>query len=453
VAIERLTAEDDLMLRMDEVWPQDVGALTIFEGGELFDPVEGVRLDEVHRRLAGRLHLVPRFRQRIRTPRRGLGGRLWEDDPSFRLEDHVHLRPLPPGSGEAGLLAAMEEIRSRRLDASRPLWEMWLLPGALEGRIGLFVRMHHAIGDGRAAMTILGALLDPVADTPIPLELPWDPAPGPSWPALLADSLRRRAGRVARAIWLLLRPWVVVRAALGAWPALRELVADEPAPATSLDRLVGPGRRIAVVRARTDDVRHVARAHGATSNDLLLALVTGGLRALLSSRGEAVDDLEVRAYVPVSLRGRMRGTTEGNLITQMVVPLPVGEADPARRLRTIAAVTSARKPMRRASLGSLFRIGWVSRLLLEGIKRQRVNVTCASVPGPRRPLYIGSARLVDIFPLENLIGKVSLGVAAISYAGAHDICITADRDAYPDLERFSDGMCRELEALRSAVRT
>jgi hypothetical protein len=186
-------------------------------------------------------------------------------------------------------------------------------------------------------------------------------------------------------------------------------------------------------------------------NDVLLTVIAGGLHGLLQSRGEPVDDLELPIYVPVSLRRQRAGQEGGNLITQMVVPLPLSESDPARRLRRIAAATAERKAMARPSLGTMFRNRIVGGVMLKLVARQRVNVVSADLPGPVRPLYFAGARLLEVFPLLNLIGTVSLGVGALSYAGQFNIMVVADADSYPDLDVFAAAVQDQLRMLTGWV--
>lgn len=164
--MERLTANDRVMLWPDAIWPQEIGALAVLEGTVLLDSSGEVRIEEVRRAVESRLHLVPRFRQLLYVPRPGLGGPLWVDATTFNLADHVRIAPLPAPGDEATLLSAVQRLRRRRLDRSRPLWEMWFLPGLPDKRVGLFVRMHHAIADGIAGLATVGAFLDPVPDPP-----------------------------------------------------------------------------------------------------------------------------------------------------------------------------------------------------------------------------------------------------------------------------------------------
>jgi diacylglycerol O-acyltransferase / wax synthase len=451
MSIERLSLEDQLMLGASATWPQHIGAFALLDGTALLDASGRLRIDAVRDAIAGRLHLLRRFRQRIHVPRRGLGPPLWVDAPGFALGEHVRVLPLRAPLGEVELLDAIEQLWRRPMDPSRPLWEIWLMTGLPERRVGLFVKMHHAMGDGIAAMTTVAAFLDTGPDAPTEPPRPWTPEPIPSTGRLLADTLGRHVAGFVAALSILVRPWTALRQMAAAWPATRELIAEEPAPRTSLDRLVGVDRRLAVVRTTVDRVREIAHCHDATVNDVLLAATAGGLRTLLHGRGDRVEGTTVRIYVPVSLRRRLRGPQHGNLIAQMVVPVRFDASDPGLRLRHIAAETTTRKARSRMPLGTLFRGRLATRLILKAVNRQRVNVTTASIPGPTKPMYLAGARMLEVVPVLPLIGKVALGVGVVSYAGTFAIGITADRDAYPDLERFTAGVRDELHALGIAT--
>jgi WS/DGAT/MGAT family acyltransferase len=451
-SLDRLTALDRLMLGASKHWPQDIGALAILDGTSLLDLTGELRIDAVREAIASRLHLVPRFRQVIHVPRRGLGGPLWVDAPRFDVRDHVVVRPLPFGTDEAGLLEVTEELRSERFDPSRPLWRMWFMPGLPDGRVAMFVKLHHSVADGMAAMTMIAAFLDADPSVPITPASPWTPAAPPSDRELFIDNLRRHVRAAGRAGSMLLRPGTTLRHAREAWPAIRELLAEEPATRTSLDRVVGPDRSLALVRTTLAEVKEVAHAHAATVNDVLLALTAGGLRTLLRSRGEPVEGTTVRTYVPVSLRLRVGGPQQGNLIAQMAVPLAMRESDARDELRRIAAETATRKARARTSLGVLIRGRLVRRLMLFAVMRQRVNVTTASIPGPTVPLYLAGARVLEVFPVLPLIANEPLGVGALSYAGAFTIGVVADRDAYPDLDVFVAGAREELDTLGESIR-
>ncbi len=445
--IERLTAEDQIMLWPDEIWPQDIGAIALLDGCNLLDPDGRFRIEAVREAVAGRLHLAPRFRQLLYVPPRELGGPLWVDAPAFDIADHVREFPLLAPVDEAQLLLTVEELRRRRLDRARPLWELWFVTGLPERRLGLFMRTHHCIADGIAGVATLGTFLDVDPHAIAAPGPPWTPAPLPSTADLSSDSRQRHADQLGRTVSMLAHPVSSARRVLGAWPAMRELLAEQELPATSLDQLVGPGRNFALIRSSIDRVKEIAHAHDAKVNDVLLTVIAGGLRALLRSRGEPVKDALLRVYVPVSLRHGQYAGARGNQIAQMVVPLPVGVSDPAQRLQHITTETARRKTMSRPSVGKMPHRGVAGRMFLKLLNRQRVNVTTADLPGPEFPLYLAGARLLEVFPVLPLIGRVSLGVGAMSYAGQFNITAVADKDAFPDIDIFAAGVRDELDAL------
>jgi diacylglycerol O-acyltransferase / wax synthase len=451
--MERLNAQDLMMLSSEEFgWPQDIGALGLLDGGRLLDADGRFRIEQVRDQIQSRLHLVPRFRQLLHRPRFGLGWPLWVDAPCIDLADHVRVLPLAAPADEQQLLLACEQLRHRRLDPSRPLWQLWFLPGLPEGRVGLFIKLHHAIADGVAGVATLGAFLDLVPDPPRTSAPPWTPAPMPSTRELAADNLRRHVKELHRAFTGLDHPVDTLRRARRGWPALREAFTERPGPRTSLNRRVGWHRRFALVRSDLELVRRIAHAHDAKVNDVLLAVLAGGLRALLAGRGERVDGLVLRAAVPVSLHREQAGPARGNLDGMMGVPLPVGEPDDARRLRLIAADTAQRKRKPRPQGGSVFRNLPVQRALLRLAAHQHaMNTYAANVPGPPVPLYFAGARVLEVFPVVPLLGNISVGVGALSYAGQFNLTAVADREACPDLEVFVKGMRSSLDALTDAV--
>jgi WS/DGAT/MGAT family acyltransferase len=448
--MERLGGLDLQVLLWDDFgWSGDIGALAILDGASLLDDDGDVRIEAVRRRIEPRLHLVPRFRQRLYRPRRGLGWPLWVDSASFDLADHVRVLPLPAPGDEAQLLLACEELARRRLDPARPLWEMWLLPGLPQGRVGLFVKLHHAIADGVAGVAAFGALLDLAADAAGPVVPPWTPAPAPTAGELLQDNVRRRVQELDRALSSLAHPAGMLRRARAAWPAWREFFAEQRAPRTSLNRPIGVDRRLALIGSRLDLVKQIAHAHDAKVNDVVLAAVAGGLRELLRGRGEHVEQLALRAMVPVSLHREQPGRASGNQDGSMVVPLPIGEPDHVRRLQLIAAETAARKNKAHPPMGSgIFRFAVAQRMFLRLFARQRLmNVSVTNVPGPPVPLYLAGAPLLEMFPVVSLVANFTLIVAVLSYAGQLNITAVADRDGCADVEVFAQGVRSALDDL------
>jgi diacylglycerol O-acyltransferase / wax synthase len=448
--LDRLTAQDLLMLGADDFgWSEDIGVLAILDGTRLLDGDGRVRIDEVRRRLEPKLHLVPRFRQLLHRPRQGLGWPLWVDAPRFDLADHLRVHQVAAPGDQGQLLAACARLYRRRLDPSRPLWEAWFLPGLPARQVGLFLRVHNAVADGVAGVAAFGALLDLADDPPIQVAPSWTPAPAPTAGALFRDNLRRRLRGLGRGLSGLAHPGRSWRGALELWP---ELFAER-APRTSLNRPIGTDRRLAIVRGHLEVARRVAHAHQAKVNDVVLAAVAGGLRQLLAGRGEDVQGLVPRAMVPISLHREQPGPASGNQDSVMVVPLPLGEPDPVRRLDLIRAETAARKRRARPQMGGgIFGFVAVQRLWYRFLARQRtVNLVVTNVPGPPVPLYLAGARLLEVFPVAAIMGNVTLAVAVFSYAGQLNVTAVADRDTCPDVEVFAQGVRRSLDELARSL--
>jgi diacylglycerol O-acyltransferase / wax synthase len=376
----------------------------------------------------------------------------------------MHIRPTadhqpipcvnsPAESDTRQLLLACEELRRRPLCFSRPLWAMTFLPGLPDGRVGLFIKVHHAIADGVAGIATLAAFVDAVPDPPQLQAPPWTPAAMPTTRALLGDNLRRGVDKVGRGLATLAHPATTIGKVRRALPALREMFTEDRAPRTSLNaHPIGWHRGLGLLRSDLDVAKRIAHEHGATVNDVLMSALAGGLRQLLLGRGERVDGVVLRAAVPVSLHGRQPGRAQGNLDGMMVVPLPIGIADNSRRLRWIAAQTTQRRKKARPQGGTLFRNATIQRAFLRLMARQRfVNTYAANVPGPTVPLYFAGAPILELFPIVPIQGNVAVGIGALSYAGQLNVTAVADRDLVPDLDVFVEGLRRSLQALEGDI--
>ena len=453
--LERLTASDMFLLLWDDYgWSTDIGGLAVLDGASLLDDVGRVRIEEIRRELEPRLYLIPRFRQLLDRPPLGLGWPLWVDAPFFDIADHIRVHPVSAPGDEARLLEACQELTRRRLDPARPLWELLLLPGLSERRVGVLLRVHHACADGAAALAAFGALLDLSADTPTPVAPPWAPAPTPTTGELLRDNLHRRRQELGRGLSGIAHPRRTLRSARQALPAWREVLTEGRAPRTSLNRPVGTDRRVALVRSRLDLAKQIAHAHHAKVNDVVLAAVADGLRGLLTSRGEDVEGLVQRAMVTMSLHDELPGQAQGNRPGWMMVPLPLGAADPVRRLELIAAETAARKYDARPEAGSgIFRFIAFQRVWYRLFPRQRsVNLVVTNAPGPPVPMYLAGARLREVFPVMPTMGNLTLVVGVLSYEGQLNFTAAADRDGCPDVEVFAQGVRGALDDLEGSLR-
>jgi diacylglycerol O-acyltransferase / wax synthase len=441
--LDRLTPQDATNLRTeDRGAAMHVAGLAFLDAGPLVDASGEVRIDDLRDHVARRLHLMPRLRQVVHRPDLGHGPPVWIDDPDFDVARHVHVRTIPEPGDEPALLATVLELNDPPMDRSRPLWELWFLPGLADGRVGLLIRLHHVVADGVAAIALLGPLFDTTADAPTEEPPAWVPAPAPAPVDLRADAVRRRLAPVSDGAAWLLHPgrwWGQARTTMG---PLLQLVKDGPAPRSFLNGAIGPDRLLHLARGDLERARTAAHAHGATINDLVLAAVAGGARALLAGRGRVSPDATLRAMVPVSRRMPGDGANGGNRVAIMVVPLPVGEADAVRRLEIVARTTAERK-RHPIELWSRF-----PTLLAGAMHHQRfVNLFTSNVPGPPTPLYFAGARVDELFQIGPVQGNVRLNVGVLSYAGGLYLDAVADAASIPDAAVFADGLRRSLETL------
>jgi WS/DGAT/MGAT family acyltransferase len=403
-------------------------------------------LEDVRTAVAARLHLLPRFRRNLHEPAWGLGGPYWSDAPHFDIAEHVgHVERAHPAD-EATLLDEVERLRIRPLDRSRPLWEMWFLTGLDDGRIGLYVKLHHALADGFSGVLQVGALLDPGPVVPDRAPLAWSAARAPTRDELLADGLRRRSraagSRIAHPVrWL--------RDLRDTAQLLRHSLGRPPAPITSVNQKVGDHRRIVLVRFDLDRMRSAAHRSDATINDVLLAAVAGGYRSLLLNRGEPVDGVVLRASVPVSLHAEDPGATVANHDGMILAPLPVGIDDPLERLAAIAVETARLKEhVDRPPTGALATSRLAQGALWRHFDHQRwSNGYVANIPGPAEPLRLVGAPVSEVFPIVPIMGNLTIGVGAMSYAGQFTITVVADADTCADVEVFATALRRSLEEL------
>ena len=452
--MERLTALDLMSIWPEQRgWSNDIGTVAILDGRSLLDAEGRIPIEVVREKIGRRLHLVPRFRQLLYRPKRGLGWPLWVDAPAVDLTEHIGVLALGAHADETDLLLACEELRHRRLSFSRPLWAMTFLPGLSDKRVGLFIKVHHAIADGVSGIATLGAFLDVIPDLPEQEAPPWTPAPMPTSGELFVDNLHRGLDKLGRTLTTVVHPARTMEKVRRSLPALRETFAGGRAPRTSLNaHAIGSHRRLSLLQTDLGLAKRIAHAHGAKVNDVLVTVLAGGLRELLLNRGEGVDGVVLRAAVPVSLHGSRPGTPRGNQDGMMVVPLPIGIADDHRRLQVIAAETLERKKKPRPQGGVLFRNATIQRGFLHLLARQRLmNTYAANVPGPPDQLCFAGAPLLELFPVVPISGNVSIGIGALSYAGKLNITAVADHDLVQDFGVLVDGMRNSLRALERAV--
>ena len=427
----------------------NVAALAFLEGHVLLDASGQLALAAIRMRIEQRLHLAPRLRQRLYRPGFGFGAPVWVDDASFDISRHVRTRPVLAGGGEEALLAACVELNDRPFDRAHPLWEIWLLTGAPDGHVPMLIRFHHVLADGIAALLLLGTLFDAApgdsaADAPQSAGPPWTARPIPARAELAGDALRRSLTGIRRGVHQIGHPRRALAPARTLFRQARQLAREGRAPRTSFNRPVGRQHRVLLVRADLGQAKQVAHAHHATVNDVVLCTIAGGARALLAGRGELHRRLVLKVSVAASLRALARGAQAGNLVGILLVPVPVGEEDPIRRLEQIARATADRKRLPPYQPAARLLQRWMIRTMN---RQRRINLLTSNLPGPAQPMYFAGAKILEVFQIGVVQGNVAVQVGALSYAGQLNLDIVADAYLVPDLTMFANGMTEDLERL------
>ena len=431
--------------------PMHIGGVSIFEGPA--PPFE--RLEEM---VEGKLDLVPRYRQRVRFVPLGLGRPVWVDDPHFNLSYHLRHSALPPPGSDEQLRRTAARIFAQRLDRGKPLREIWMLEGLEENRWALLSKVHHCMVDGVSATDLMSIMFG--GDAPATGGA-WEPEPEPSGAELVLRTLTHRTLNPSEQLRTVR---AAVRAPREALDQARDLFRGmasgarvlRPVGGSSLVGPVGPHRTWTWAHVRLSDVKAVRAALGGTVNDVVLAIVSGGLRDLLEARGESVDDRTIRALVPVSVRRPGERGVYNNRVSAMFAELPVGIADPAARLEALRAQMDGLKQSKQAVAGDVLTSlsGFAPPMLLAlGARLAARSPTLGlqtgvtNVPGPQQPLQTLGRRLLESYPYVPVIGKVRISIAIFSYDGGLYFGVTGDYDSSSDIDILTTGVERSIAEL------
>ncbi len=454
---ERLSVLDELFLHLEGPnTHMHVGGLAVFEGPA---PEYQDVLDMVERRLQN----VPRFRQKLANVPFGLGRPVWVDDTHFNLEYHVRNTALPQPGGDDRLKRLAARIMSQQLDRSKPLWEIWFAEGLTDGRFALISKTHHCLIDGVSGADLMSVLLDGTDEPFWPEPKAWMPEPEPTADQLLVDAIKERVTSPAEAVRslqsLIMDPAKVPNRVVEGVKALGAFVGGGfAAPASSLNRPVGPHRRFETVVAELADFKAIKNALGGTVNDVVLTAVAGAVRHLLEGRGERVDEMELRAMVPVSVRADSDKGTLGNQVASLWAALPVYEPDAVERFKVVHEEMKDLKGSGQAvgaqiltTLGEYAPptiLAQASRL----VARQRAfNLVVTNVPGPQVPLYSLGHKMTEVYPVVPLSDNTTIGIALFSYAGKICFGLLGDYDAAPDLGVLAEGLEKSIAELLAAT--
>lgn len=464
--VDRLTSLDASFLYMEE------STTAMHVGGVLlFDPPadgKGFEYDHLVELIGERMSLIPRYRQKVKEIPGHLGTPVWVDDSDFDLRYHVRRSALPKPGNMDQLREFTGRLMGRHLDRKRPLWELYLVEGLENGRTALISKTHHAMVDGISGVDIIGVILDVGVE---PRESPVE-----KW----------RAGREPGGLELLIGTGLdLLRSPVGAIDTVRNNIGDlratagklatagsgvlatvrtsvSPAPSSPLNANIGSQRRFGMADTDLDDYKRIRKAHGGTVNDVVLAVVAGGLRSWLLTRAESVTRATiVRAMVPVSVRSEEQSGALGNRVSSYFVDLPVGEADPVIRLNHVSYAMQGHKDSNQA-------VGAETLVALSGfapptltslgaraasrLSSRLFNLVVTNVPGPQFPLYAAGAPMTAMYPVVPLAKGQAVVVGLMSYNGGIYYGLNADREAMWDVDVLATCISESLAELLATVK-
>jgi diacylglycerol O-acyltransferase / wax synthase len=451
--MEWMSPIDSSFLHVEnDTTPMHIGAVSIFAGPP--PPFEDLRA-----MVAGKLDLVPRYRQKVRFVPLAVGSPVWIDDPHFSLDYHLRHTAIPAPGTEEQLRQMAARVFSGALDRDKPLWELWAVEGLQGGRWARLSKVHHCMVDGVAATDLMSVMFSDTTAHSSARE--WAPAPEPSglevllrtivWrasPGGQLEALRRVLGAPRETLRSLAE---TARATAAASSSMR------PVASSSLTGPIGPHRRWSWADVRLSDVKAVRGALGGTVNDVVLTIITNGFRELLDSRGEDVaEDRVVRTMVPVSVRKRGEKGVYNNRVSAVFAGLPVGLPDPVERLQRIRAEMDGIKQSKQAVAGDVLTSmsGFAPPLLLALGSRlvtlsPRLNMHTATtnVPGPQQPVQTLGRRMLQSYPFVPVVGSIRIVVAIFSYDGGLFFGVTGDYDGAPDIDVLTAGIGRGMDDL------
>lgn len=419
--MDHLTALSAGFLSAEDVDPESsmvIGSLAVLSG-------PAPSLGELCELVGSRLHLAPRYRQRVRRSILGLRAPRWEDEPDFDVRRHVRQVALPSPGGEEEMAERMGRTMAERMDRDHALWDITLCEGLAGGRWGLICRIHHALADGVSGTALLGVVYDaPDEGGPASVEVQ----------APRASGLRRFLG-------------TAISAGRGGLALTTALV---PVHGPSVTGPIRAGRRYASTSVPLSSVRERRRELHVTVNDVALAAVTAGFRALLVHRGVEPHHHAIRCLVPVSAWAGVGTDEPDNRVTLMLADLPVELDDPDERVRAVhervAGLRHAGEP--EAGVAAQLLISALPYPLVESATRfalrlphHHLSTVTTNVPGPTRPLTCLGREVERMLPYVPIADRVRIGVAVFSYCGELTFGVTSDLDV-TDL----DVLVRAIEA-------
>ncbi len=422
---QRLSAADAAFLYFEKPnEPLHVGSCFIYDGH--------IAKAELVQVLQERLHLLPRYRQKVIFPPLRLAHPTWQDDPEFDLQRHIEEVNLPAPGDDRVLSEFGGKIYAPPLDRAHPLWKMVILRGRADGTTPIIWKVHHAMVDGVSGVDLMTITHDssPQSSTPSSPPQPWQPQPLPDITSQLRDALNDRLTETIRSWtdsvqWF--RPSQAAQALQGSSQALLSFMQtlpslSQPTPTTPFNKTLSASRQFVWADFPFADIRSIRASLGGTVNDVVLTIIAGGLGKYLRAQQYSTAKRVLRTMCPVSMRQEDEQGSLGNRVSMMLAPLFIDEQDPLKRYAAQRAAVDQIKKQNQAGLfyDLLNRFGWVPPVwqIMAGqlpAANLVLNTVTTNVPGPQTPLYLAGHELLALRPIGLLSAGIGLFNAIVSY--------------------------------------
>lgn len=431
--------------------PMHIGSVVIIEGA--------LEFSDFKKLIESKLHVLPKFRQRLMYAPMSIDHPFWVDDPKFNINMHLNHVALPKNRDWKQLRTMASKIFSKPLDQNRPLWEFTFVEGldnlsqVESGSVALISKIHHVAIDGMAGAGIMASLFDLSPEpTPIQKPKPWKPKPLPNELSLI---LRTGLGFAKNPLRLpkLLKDSIQATIKAGFITRVEHLdlpTAPFTAPHTPLNGIIAAERKWNTSIISLDRVKALKNKMGTTINDVILAICAGALRRYLLEK-KMLPKKPLVAMVPVSTRSAGDHNT-GNQLNAMLIQLATHIEDPIERLEKIYANTIQGKTYQgTAGAGALNNLAealpfgiannaarMYTRFNLAKMHSPVFNVVITNVPGPQIPIYMYGHRVLHVMGMAPTFDGIGLIITVLSIDGQITISPTSDVKSMPDLGRFSD---------------
>lgn len=451
--------------------PMHVGATCIFQGK--------ISHKNLIRHIESRLHLIPRYQQRVVPAPFNIGHPTWENDPDFDLKNHIFRVSLKGAKDDEELRALSGKIFTGMLDRNKPLWEIYLVEGLEGNRTAMVFKVHHCMVDGVAGISLAYIAFDM---TPEPVKVKkqtFKAPPLPDTSTLLYDALWDNAidgiehwSRFQRSVINFGKGFESSDVAR----AIKKFAATIsgfllPFTKAPFNGALAPGRLVSWLEVPFADARAIRAVSGGTVNDVILSALGTAVKLYMEKRGEKKKTpRELRVLVPVNVRQEHERAALGNRISFMPVEVPLTFDDPIATLHAVHINTQEMKdskipdsvslmfealqgmpaPMQAIALNGASN-PMVQNLLSYFTAMPPGNMICTNVPGPNIPLYVMGKRLLAMYPKVPVVMEMGINLALTSYDQKLFLCFCADSRSGRDVEMFKDCFAEAFASMLEAA--